>query len=88
MIAVERLQLGKDHAGDNIAVIDQRRRGGVAERERRQPRDHFLERIVIGGVVLGAIGVSGAASAQQDQEIAKAAADAFAMRLGALPANR
>lgn len=46
------------------------------------------EPIVIGGVVLGAIGVSGAASAQQDQEIAKAAADAFAMRLGALPANR
>jgi len=46
------------------------------------------EPVVIGGVVLGAIGVSGAASAQQDQEIAKAAADAFAMRLGALPTSR
>jgi glc operon protein GlcG len=45
------------------------------------------EPIVIGGVVVGAIGVSGAASAQQDEEIAKAAADAFQMQVGAAPAR-
>jgi glc operon protein GlcG len=34
--------------------------------------------IVVAGRVIGAVGVSGAASAQQDDEIAQAAADAFA----------
>jgi glc operon protein GlcG len=34
--------------------------------------------IVVNGVVVGAVGVSGAASAQQDDEIAQAAADGFA----------
>jgi uncharacterized protein GlcG (DUF336 family) len=34
--------------------------------------------IVVGGQVVGAVGVSGAASAKQDDEIAQAAADAFA----------
>jgi uncharacterized protein GlcG (DUF336 family)/mannose-6-phosphate isomerase-like protein (cupin superfamily) len=33
--------------------------------------------LVVGGDIVGAIGVSGAASAQQDDEIAQAAADAF-----------
>jgi glc operon protein GlcG len=33
--------------------------------------------LVLGGQVVGAIGVSGAASAQQDDDIAQAAADAF-----------
>jgi glc operon protein GlcG len=36
--------------------------------------------IVVDGVVVGAIGVSGAASAQQDDDIAQAAADGFAKR--------
>jgi glc operon protein GlcG len=36
--------------------------------------------LVIGGDVVGAIGVSGAASAAQDDEIAQAAADALAAR--------
>ena len=34
--------------------------------------------ILVGGQVVGAVGVSGAASAKQDDEIAQAAADAFA----------
>jgi uncharacterized protein GlcG (DUF336 family)/mannose-6-phosphate isomerase-like protein (cupin superfamily) len=37
--------------------------------------------IVLGGHIIGAIGVSGAASADQDDEIAQAAADAFAGKL-------
>ena len=36
--------------------------------------------IVVDGAVVGAVGVSGAASAQQDDEIAQAAADGFAKR--------
>ncbi len=39
--------------------------------------------IVVDGNVVGAIGVSGAASAQQDDEIAQAAADSFAKRRSA-----
>jgi glc operon protein GlcG len=37
--------------------------------------------LVAGGDIVGAVGVSGAASAQQDDEIAQAAADAFAKQL-------
>jgi glc operon protein GlcG len=37
--------------------------------------------LTVGGQVIGAVGVSGAASAQQDDEIAQAAADAFAAAL-------
>jgi glc operon protein GlcG len=39
--------------------------------------------IVVAGRVVGAVGVSGAASAKQDDEIAQAAADAFAQRQSA-----
>ena len=39
--------------------------------------------LVAGGDIVGAIGVSGASSAQQDDEIAQAAADAFAKQLSA-----
>lgn len=39
--------------------------------------------IVVDGSVVGAVGVSGAASAQQDDEIAQAAADSFAKRRSA-----
>ena len=39
--------------------------------------------LIAGGDIVGAVGVSGAASAQQDDEIAQAAADAFAKQLTA-----
>jgi glc operon protein GlcG len=39
--------------------------------------------ILVGGAVVGAIGVAGANSAQQDEEIAKAAATAFTARVSA-----
>ena len=39
--------------------------------------------VVVGGVVVGAVGVSGAASAQQDDDIAKVAAVALDKTLGA-----
>lgn len=43
--------------------------------------------LTVNGQVIGAVGVSGAASAQQDDEIAQAAADAFAARLAKVAAT-
>jgi glc operon protein GlcG len=43
--------------------------------------------LTLNGAVIGAVGVSGAASAQQDDEIAQAAADAFAGQLGKAAAS-
>src|SRR5512134_3135248 len=43
--------------------------------------------IVVDGAVVGAVGVSGAASAKQDDEIAQAAADGFAKRRSAQAAD-
>lgn len=43
--------------------------------------------LTVNGAVIGAVGVSGAASAQQDDEIAQAAADAFAAQFGKAAAS-